>query len=291
VEGTLSIALLKVTKITPEKQASLDEVRNELKTRLQLEKAHDEIENTYNAIEDARAAQDNFETIAKRANLPFLLVPATDASGLDKAGKAVDLPFKQEVLKQAFASDVGVENDALATPSDGYVWYEVREVTPAALKPFDAVKSQVQSDWTSQKTREVALEKAHKLVERARNGVALDALAQESGAEIKTIQGLKRNETNADFDAAAVSALFSVPEGGFASAPDSDGKAAKVMQSQAVLLPPFDPSSAQAKSITKSVGQSAGAEMLAEYVSELQKDIGVSVDESLWSKVTGANAE
>jgi peptidyl-prolyl cis-trans isomerase D len=291
VEGTLSIALLKVTKITPEKQAMLEEVRDQLRNRLQLDKAHDEIENTYNAIEDARAAQDNFETIAQRTNLPFKLVPATDANGVDKTGKAVDIPFKEEVLKQAFASDVGVENDALPTPTDGYVWYEVREVTPAALKPFDTVKSQVQSDWISRKTREAAIEKARKLAERARNGVTLDALAQENATEIKAIQGLKRNETNADFDAGAVAALFSVPEGGFAWAPDGDGKAAKVMQAQKVLLPPFDPLSPEAKTISKSAGQNAGSEMLAEYVSELQKDIGVSVNEELWSKVTGANAE
>jgi peptidyl-prolyl cis-trans isomerase D len=291
VEGRLAISLLKVTKITAEKQASLDEVRDQLKSRLQLDKAHDEIENTYSSVEDARAAQENFEAIAKRADLPFVLIPATDAGGLDKSGNNVDMPFKQQVLQQAFASDVGVENDALTTPSDGYVWYEVREVTPAALKPFDTVKTQVHADWTSRKTREVALEKARGLVERARNGVTLDALAQENGAEIKTVQGLKRNETNNDFDAGAVSALFSVPEGGFASAPDSDGKAAKVMQSQAVLLPPFDPASAEAKAISKSIGQSAGSEMLAQYVSELQKNLGVSVDEKLWSQVTGANAE
>ena len=127
--------------------------------------------------------------------------------------------------------------------------------------------------------------------QRARNGVPLDTLAQENGAEVKTVQGLKRNETNADFDADTVSALFSVPEGGFVAAPDSDGRAAKVMQPQKVLLPPFDPSSAEVKAIAKSVGQSAGSELLAQYVGELQKDIGVSVNETLWSKVTGANAE
>ena len=43
--------------------------------------------------------------------------------------------------------------------------------------------------------------------------------------------------------------------------------------------------------IAKSVGQSAGSELLAQYVSELQKEIGVSVNEALWSNVTGANAE
>jgi hypothetical protein len=31
--------------------------------------------------------------------------------------------------------------------------------------------------------------------------------------------------------------------------------------------------------------------MLAQYVSDLQRDLGASVNEKLWSQVTGANAE
>ena len=122
----MAIALVKVTKVTPARQASLDEVRDGLKSRLQLEKAREEIENTYNSVEDARAAQESIEAIAKRMGLSYTVVAATDANGFDKDGKSVNIPFKQEVLKQAFGSDVGVENDALTTPSDGYVWYEGR---------------------------------------------------------------------------------------------------------------------------------------------------------------------
>jgi peptidyl-prolyl cis-trans isomerase D len=291
IEGKLAISLIKITRVTPAKQASLDEVKAQLKSKLQLEKARDEIENTYNSVEDARAAQESFEQIAKRTGLPFQLIPAVDASGLDKAGKPADMPLKQDVLKQAFSSDAGVENDALPTPSDGYVWYDIREVTPAALKPFDAVKSQVAADWTALKTREAAIEKARKLVERARNGIALDALAQENGAEVKTLNGLKRDETNAEFDQQAIEALFSVPDGGFASAPDRDGKAAKVMQAQVVPLAPLDASASEAKSIAKSMGQTVGSELLAEYVSNLQGELCVTVNEKLWSQVTGANAE
>ena len=49
------------------------------------------------------------------------------------------MPHKPELLKAVFSSDVGVENDAISL-DDGYVWYEVREVIPSAVKPFDTVK-------------------------------------------------------------------------------------------------------------------------------------------------------
>jgi peptidyl-prolyl cis-trans isomerase D len=290
VQGKLSVVLLKVTKITPQKQSSLDEVKPELTARLQLDKARNEVQTIYDSIEDARAQQQSFEQIAKQVNLKLTVTVPIDAKGLDKSGKEADVPFKEGVLKQAFESDTGVENDALTTPSSGYVWYEVREVTPAAVKPFDTVKAQVESDWKAQKLREIALDKAKQIVERARNGVAFDALAGEAKAEIKTAQGLKRNETTNEFGPDAVGALFAVSENGFAFAPEGDGKGAKIMQSQAVLIPTFDPGSQEAKNIAKALSDGAGNNLAAAYVASMQSELGVYVDENMWRQVTGANA-
>ncbi|WP_119274278.1 peptidylprolyl isomerase [Taklimakanibacter deserti] len=290
VQGKLSVVLLKVTKINPEKQSTLDEVKNELTSRLQLEKAKGEVQNTYDAVEDARAQQKSFDDIAKEVKLDLVVTPPVDPQGLGKDGKEVNVPFKEGVLKQAFESDTGVENDALTTPSSGYVWYEVREVTPSAVKPFDTVKAQVESDWKAQKLREVALEKAKQLVERAQNGIAFETLAGEAKAEIKKVEGLKRNETTNEFGPEAVAALFSVPENGFAFAPEGDGKGAKIMQSQAVLIPTFDPNSEEAKTITKALTDGAGSNLAASYVADVQNELDVYVDENMWRQVTGANA-
>src|SRR5205823_8414170 len=51
VKGGLAIALLKVTKVSPERQKTLDEVKAELTQRLQLERARDEIDGVYNTVE------------------------------------------------------------------------------------------------------------------------------------------------------------------------------------------------------------------------------------------------
>ncbi|MFZ5674690.1 MAG: SurA N-terminal domain-containing protein [Pseudomonadota bacterium] len=290
VQGKLSVVLLKVTKVSPEKQSTLDEVRAELTQRLQLEKARSEVQTTYDTIEDARAQTKSFEDIAKEVKLPLTVTPPVDSRGQGKDGKDVNVPFKEGVLKQAFESDTGVENDALTTPSNGYVWYEVRDVTPSAIKPFDTVKAEVETAWKAQKLREVALEKAKQLVERARNGVTLDVLAGEAKAEIKTVQGLKRNETTNEFGSEAVGALFSVPENGFAFAPEGDGKGAKIMQSQAVLIPTYDPNSEEAKTIGKALADGAGNNLAAAYIGDVQNELGVYVDENMWRQVTGANA-
>jgi peptidyl-prolyl cis-trans isomerase D len=287
IEGQLSTFLLRVVKVTPEHQATLDEIKPQLTKQLQTEKAEAEMRSVYDAVEDARAAETKFEDIASRAGLKFLEVPAIDANGLDKDGRDVAIPHKEDVLKQIFASDVGVENDAIATDGNGYMWFEVREVTPSQVRPLNTVMDKVRAGWTAQKVRELALEKAQKLTEKAQ-ATSFDAVARDAGAEIKTTQGLKRNETTAEFDQQAVSALFSVPDNGIAYAPESDGKGAKVMQAKLVMAAPFDPKSAEAQEIRKSLSEAASNDLLGIYLVALQNELGVTVNDTLWRQITGA---
>jgi peptidyl-prolyl cis-trans isomerase D len=286
IKGGLATVLLKVVKVSPEHQGTFDEVRGDLEKRLKLERAKDEIDSIYNAVEDARAGQQSFEDIAKKNNLPFQVVGPVDAQGMGKDGKAIDFPHKAEVLKAAFASDVGVDNSPISI-EDGYTWYDVREVIPSAPKPLDAVKDEAKAHILADRVRALALEKAGKLAERAASGSSLDSLAVESGASIETVQGLKRDSTSGAFDAAAVSALFSVKPDGFATASEADGKGAKVIQSQPVLLPPFDPASADAKKIATDLGLRTADDLAAAYLIAMQKAANVTINEALWRQVAG----
>jgi peptidyl-prolyl cis-trans isomerase D len=286
VKGALATVLLKAVKIQPEHQSSLNEVKPQLTERLRLEQARDEIQSIYEAVEDARAAQTKFEDIAAKAGIPFLLVPATDASGKGHDGKDIDMPHKDDLLRASFASDVGVENDAISV-DDGYVWYEVREVVPSAVKPFEQVKEQAKARVVAGKVRALAEDKAKKLVERAKGGATLDDLAKEAGAEVQTAQGLRRNENTDGFGAAAVNALFAVPEKSFAHAVESDGNAARVMQSEAVMLPAFDPKAPENAKAAEALGQAMGNDLAGAYLAALKKDAGVTVNETLWRQISG----
>jgi len=290
VKGMLNTVLLKAVKVSPEHQSTLDEVRAALGERLKLERANEEIQSIYDVVEDARAAQTKFEEIAEKSNIPFQLVSTVDAQGLGKDGAAIEFPHKADVLRAAFTSDVGVENSAISL-DNGYVWYEVREVVPSAIRPFEEVKAKASAAVLAAKVRALSEEKAKKLVERATSGISLDDLAKESQSEIKTVQGLKRAESGADFDAAAVKAVFSVAENGITFAVEPDGKGAKVIQSQAVLLPPFDANSAEAKSLAEGVKEATAADVLAAYLGALQKDVGVTIDETLWRQISGAQTQ
>jgi len=290
LKGSLATSLIKVVKVSPEHQKSFDEVKEELTQRLRIERAREEIDSIYGAVEDGRGAQNKFEDIAAKENLPFQLVGPIDAAGRGNEGKDLELPRKAELLKAIFDSDVGVDNNPLPA-GDGYIWYEVREVIPATAKPLEAVREQVIADIVAEKLRTRAAEKAKALVERAKSGVTLESLAQEAGVTVQTAQGLKRNETTPDFDAEAIAALFSVPENGFAFALEGDGKGARVMQSQAVLLPPFDGSSEEAKTIASTIQEGSGNDLLSSYLGALQGQAGIAINETLWRQISGTQTQ
>jgi peptidyl-prolyl cis-trans isomerase D len=181
---------------------------------------------------------------------------------------------------------VGVENDAISL-DNGYVWYEVREVIPSALRPLDEVRDQVKSAVTAGKLRALAEEKAKALVDRARAGAKLEDLATEAGATVEAIQGLRRGESEDRFGPAAVAAIFAVPDTGFAFAVEPDGRSARVMQSQPVMLPAFDPASAEAKRISDTLKSQLADNMLTAYLASLEQDAGVSLNETLWRNIAG----
>ena len=289
ISGSLATALLKATQITAAKQSTLDEVKPAITQRLQLEKAKDEIQSIYAAVEDARAQQTKFEKIAERAGIPFQLVPAVSASGMDKDGKDVVMPSKPEILKVAYSSDVGVENDALSV-GDGYVWYEVREVIPSALKPLASVKDQVKKDFIAGKLRDAVGDKAKKLVERAAGGAKLEALAAEASAAIKTASNIKRNETSQDFDGAAVTALFGVADQGFAWSLEGDGKTARVMQVSKDTLPAVMATSPEIKKLKDQAGKGFALDVGQGFIASLRQNANVAINEDLWRQNTGGAA-
>ena len=288
IEGSLATVLLKAVSISPEKQSTLEEVKDQLTTRLKLEKAHEEITAIYNSVEDARAAQTPFEQIAERAGIPFVTIPAISAVGQDKAGKDIELVSKDDVLKAAFLSDVGNSEDALSL-GDNYVWYEVREIIPPGLKQLADVKAEVTKDLVATKLRDLATSKAKALLADSKAGATLDALAMKTSAVVKTATGLKRNETSEDFDGAAVVSLFDQPDQGFAWSLEGDGKTARIMQVAKVALPALMATSPEITKLQEEASIGLANDISGSFVAALRRSANVTINEELWKQNSGVN--
>jgi peptidyl-prolyl cis-trans isomerase D len=131
-------------------------------------------------------------------------------------------------------------------------------------------------------------QRATGMVKKLDDGATLDQLATEAKAEIKSAQGLRRNEASPEFDVQAVTALFGIPEKEFAWSLEGDGKTARIMQALPVLAEPFDSNSPSAKELAQSVRDAASKDLLTAYLTALQGQIGVSINNALWQQVSGS---
>jgi peptidyl-prolyl cis-trans isomerase D len=190
------------------------------------------------------------------------------------------------VLKAVYASDVGVENDAL-TVTDGYVWYDVREVIPSALKPIAEVKDQLKADWSAAKLRTLAADKAGAILVKAGTTTALGTIATELGQPIKTAAAVTRNQTTESFDGIATQALFSAPEKTLTWAMEADGQSARIIEVSKINISAFNPTSADAKSIGEQMKKGLSADMNDAFVKALRVGARVVLNDKLWADIRG----
>lgn len=288
VEAKLATVLLRITGIEPATQQTLKEVADDIKNLLRQENARDEILTLYDKVEESRAGGQSFDEIAKDLSLQVLETALIDRTGHTESGALVEnLIDTAGIVRAAFESDVGVDNDPVTVEGDGYVWYEVRDIKASSVKPLDTARDDAVKGWKSEQLRKLVLEKAEALKKRTDTGETLKKLAEELKVEIKTQQGIKRNEASEAFDAAAVLALFSVREDGFAVAMEGDGKGAKLMKSTPVLAVPFDRNSAEAKAIDRELSTAFSNDLYAQYLADVQRRLGVEINESVLANAAG----
>jgi peptidyl-prolyl cis-trans isomerase D len=285
VAGVLNTVLLKAVKVVAEKQPTLEEARPQLTERLKLQKAQDEIQSIYDSVEEARGNDTKLEAIGENAGLSVLVIPAVSQSGTDKAGKALSLPVQDQLLPAVFKSDVGLLDDAISI-ENGYVWYDVREVIPAALRPLEDVKAQVTADWKAAKLRTLAGDKAKAALEKAGSAAKLESLATELGGTVKTVSGVKRSDVSEEFDGVAALALFSVPEKGMTWALEGDGKTARIIEASKVTVPSMA-ASKTAKDVADLGRQGLGGDLLDGFVKSARDGTTVEQNEELWRQISG----
>jgi peptidyl-prolyl cis-trans isomerase D len=179
VPGRFGTALLRVTQVQPEAVKPFEEVAGDVKRQIAQERARTEVERFHDEIEDARASARPLPEIAKEKNLSIIQIPAVDQSGRDKGGNPVqNLPEGQTLLQAAFASDIGVDNEALRRRDGGYVWFDVTGIEPAREKAFEEVRADVERQWRDNEVSQRLTEKARQLVERIDNGEAIEVLGR-----------------------------------------------------------------------------------------------------------------
>ena len=282
IDGAFGPVILRVTNIKPETVRSYDEVKEELRKELALSNAANEIMGIHDKFEDARVSGATMQEAAAQTNLKLVVLDAVDARGNDANGDAIaGIPEAKTLLEEAFKAEVGGETLPVNLGRDGYVWFDVDEVTPARDRTLDEARERVVADWTAEQQRTELAAKAVELKARVEKGETLAAIATELGIAVETKSGLRRSAEDAALSPAAVAAAFGGADGLVANASGIGGEGQILLKVTAVDDDnPGDALDSDDRQIN-AIAQASGDDILDQMVSELQKGYGVSINQQL----------
>ncbi len=286
VKGQFGPVILRVSEITPANLKPYEEVSADLKKEIAIGRAAGDALTLHDKLEDARVSGKTLVEAAQSVGLEARAIPAIDVSGLDKANAAVDgLDDKDDLLRAVFASDVGVDDPPLPTKDRGFVWFEVTKVEPPRERPLDEVKDQVAKQWRDDEIAKALSAKAADMVQKLNAGATLASLAETEKLEAKTAADLHRRAAAA-VNESVVAAVFNTSSTGAGSAATPEGRV--VFKVTADSTPPIDPADPRMKALQTRGNEGLTNDVINEYVSALQRQLGVSINEGALQAAEGS---
>ena len=292
IKGRFGTVLLQVGKIEPGEQKTYDQVAAQIKREIAESRAKSELGNLRDKIEDERAAGSTLAETAKKLGLKSVSIDAVDRSGRGPDGKPVTgLPQTPNVISAAFASDVGVDTEALQLPGGGYLYYDVIGVTPSRERPLDEVKDQVTARWRDDEIAKRLQAKADDLVGKLKAGTPFAQVAAEAGLKVQTAKDLQRGKPGGFIPAKTIETVFRTPKGVPASAEGGKETERFVFRVTEIVDPPFEAGTPQGQAITTTLQNSYTDDLISEYITRLENDFGVKINASALNQVIGGGPE
>ena len=288
VKGQFGPVLVHVSKIMASSVKPFEEVEAELKKDIAAQRGGDQALSIHDKIEDARASGKTLSEAAKAAGLDIRAIPAIDAQGMDKNGAAVpDIPDAKEVLRAVFASDIGVDDQPVATRDKGFVWFEVTKIDAPHERNLDEVKDQVAKQWRDEEVAKALAARATDMVVKLKGGATLASLAEPDKLEVKSAADIRRSG-GAGLAENIITQIFNELSDGAGSA--SVGDSRLVFKITKDTIPPVDLASAETKALQQRANSGLVTDILSEYVAALERELGVSINQSVFQAATGGTS-
>ncbi|WP_158045526.1 peptidylprolyl isomerase [Skermanella pratensis] len=281
VQSPLGWHIMRIKDIEPGSVQTFEQVRDTLAAELKRDRAVDQVYELANKVEDELAGGAGIEDTAQRLGLRVTRVEAIDATGRRPDGGAVEgLPGAQQVAQAAFALQQGGTGNLTEVQGGGYFIARVDAITPAALRPLDAIRDEVVAAWQAEERSKLAAKRAEEVVERLRAGTpAIEAASLVPGA----IEGVTPPLTRAGRETgglppASVQQLFEMTQGEVAVAPTQDGQL--VIRLRDIQQADPAASEPQVAQLRQGVQQAMAGDLLAQFTDALRQSHAVSIHQS-----------
>ena len=277
--------IVRVKSIIPSTVKPFKEVAEEVKREVSASRAGDKIQALHDKIEDARVSGKSILEAAKAVGLTGRTIDAVDAQGRDPKGAPVTLPDAADLIRSAFASDVGLDEAPLDTKDGGFVWFDITKIDPAHDLTFEEAKPEVEKQWRAEQVDKALAGRADDLVKEISAGGNIAGVAKSAGAEVKTATDVHRAEQSS-LPESVVAAIFREPADGEGSAATPDGRV--VFKITADRTAPVDFADARVKGMASELGNSTRDSLLDQYVGALRRTLGVAIHQDVLQSAEGS---
>ena len=289
VQGRFGVTLVKVGKIEAGTIPTYEGVAAQVKKEIATERARAKVAELYNKMEDERGGGASVVEAAQKLGLSTVTIDAVDRSGRMPNGQpAQNIPRGLDVVSQAFSSDVGVDNEPIQF-NGGYVWYDVLGITPSRERNLDEVRDQVEAKWRQDQVSTRLRTKATDIVQKLDTGGKLADEAASVGVKVETAAGFRRDATLPGGPDSVISAAFHTAKDGTGQVPALGGSEWIVFRVTDITVPPVDVASDEVKKLKETLLRGLNDEQVAQYVSKIESNIGMTINQAAFAQVTGAN--
>ena len=278
VRGSFGHLLVRVTEITPATVRPISEVATEIRRDLALDEASRVLLDVHDSYEDARAGGESMQEAAARLRLRVSSVEAGDRQGRAPDGGEVSLPEAAAVLREAFETDIGVENPPVAIGASGFLFYEVEGITPARDRTLDEVRDRVVADWKRQEAATRLAARSEELRKQVADGRPIAEVAEELELELQTKRGLRRDSDDVDLGRAGAAAAFGVAQGGTGLVAGPQDGAQILFRVTEVFAPASAGPEAVPAPTQEALASGMADDLLDQLVARLQAQYGVTVN-------------
>jgi peptidyl-prolyl cis-trans isomerase D len=289
LQGRFGVVLVKIGKIEPGVEPTYESVASNLKKEIATERARVTVSDLRDKMEDERGGGASVVEAAQKLGLAPVTIDAVDRSGHVPGGQPVgNIPTGLDVVSQAFASDIGIDNDPIQF-NGGYVWYDVLGITPSRDRNLDEVKDQVEARWHDDQITSRLRAKATDMVQKLDQSGKLADEAAAAGLKVETAAAFKRDASPPGLPAAAVTAAFRTAKDGAGQTAGAGPNEWIVFRVTDVIVPPVDLASDDVKKLKETLLRGMTDEQVGQYVTRIEADIGTSINEAAFAQVTGAS--
>ena len=292
IEGRFKPVILRVIEIVPGKVSTFDDAKEKIRDRLAAEQAATEIHKRYDLVEENKNLGKTPKEIADALKLKLIEVEAADRTNLGPDGKAaLDHPDAQTIVDAAFSAETGLDREAIElNKSNGYAWVNVISVTPEKQKSFDDAKAAVKPVYMDIERKRLVGELATKLVERVNAGDDFAKIAADGGGKREETEAITRRTLPPGLNETAVTQAFALAKGTAGSTATIDNNTRVVYRIMEVT-PAAPPSPLEKDKLTGDLKRELQGDLLNAYITALQARQGVSIDQAVLKRATGADAQ